>query len=168
MLTPARITCAAFLVACMTTPTGGQGAVSTVGGPAPDSLAVGNALHEFLTAFEDLDWNRFRSSFSDDACVFFPSAATPEEFCGRKAVELRFEKEFDTIRHDSGGGPPFMHLHPDSLKIEVFSGSAALVTFELHNALRTARRTVVFRKESGAWRIVHLHASNVPWPDEHK
>jgi hypothetical protein len=43
-----------------------------------------------------------------------------------------------------------------------------ITTFELHNSLRTGPRSVVFRKEGEAWRIMHLHASNVPWPDEPK
>ena len=61
-----------------------------------------------------------------------------------------------------------MHLHPDSLRIEMLGTTAALVTFELHNAVRVGRRTILFRREGKVWRIAHLHASNVPWPDEHK
>jgi ketosteroid isomerase-like protein len=135
---------------------------------AADSIAVRNSLLAFLTAFEDLDWERFRSNFSEDACVFFPSAATPEEYRGRVAVEGRFRQEFASIRRDAPSGPPFMHLRPDSLRITLFGGIGALATFELHNTSRIGRRSVVFRKEGGAWRIAHLHASNVPWPDEPK
>lgn len=128
--------------------------------------AVAVTLHEFLTDFENLDWDRFRAHFSDRACVFFPSASTPEEFCGREAVERRFHQEFDSIRRDAKSGPPFMRLNPDSLRIEMLGDSSAVATFELHNALRVARRSIVFRNAGGAWRILHLHASNVPWPDQ--
>jgi ketosteroid isomerase-like protein len=133
-----------------------------------DSVAVADALHSFLTAFENLDWETFRSSFADDACVFFPSATTPDVFCGRSAVEARFRIEFASIREAASSGPPYMQLHPDSLKIQVLDRGTALVTFELHNIIRIARRSLVFAKRQRAWRIIHLHASNVPWPDEHK
>jgi len=46
------------------------------------------------------------------------------------------------------------------------TANAAIVTFHLRNDERVGRRTIVFRKTDGAWRIAHLHASNVPWPDE--
>jgi ketosteroid isomerase-like protein len=144
----------------------GGGSISAAG--LSDAPEVRRALSEFLLAFENLEWDRFRSHFSSDVCVFFPSASTPEEFCGRVAVEKRFQQEFDSIRREAGSGPPFMHLHPDSLKIVMLGRSAALVSFELHNALRVGRRTILFRREAGAWRIVHLHASNVPWPDERR
>jgi ketosteroid isomerase-like protein len=176
----ARFAGAALLATCLAGPAAqGRAAVAAAhvstrshaaatNASTSDSLAVANALNEFLTAFQNLDWDRFRAFFSDDACVFFPSAVTPDEFCGREAVEKRFQQEFESIRKDAPGGPPFMHLTPDSLRIEVLGPNAALVMFGLHNAERTGRRTFVFRKEHGAWRIVHLHASNVPWPDAPK
>jgi len=133
-----------------------------------DSVSVADALRGFLTAFENLDWETFRTSFTDDACVFFPSAATPDVFCGRSEVETRFRLEFASIREAASNGPPYMQLHPDSLRIRLLGGGTALVTFELHNTVRVARRSLVFAKRQGAWRIIHLHASNVPWPDEHK
>ena len=141
----------------------------SAGAAAPESRgarAVAATLHEFLADFENLEWDRFRAHFSDQACVFFPSASTPEEFCGREAVERRFRQEFDSIRRDARSGPPFMRLDPDSLRIEMLGDSSAVATFELHNALRVGRRSIVFRNEGGAWRILHLHASNVPWPDQ--
>jgi len=39
---------------------------------------------------------------------------------------------------------------------------AAVTSFHLRNDERTARRTIVFKRVDGAWRIAHLHASNVP------
>jgi hypothetical protein len=44
---------------------------------------------------------------------------------------------------------------------------AAIASFVLRNRERVARRTIVFRDDHGTWRIVHLHGSNVPWPDAH-
>ena len=162
------IVCFALLVLCVSWPRQAMSATPRVQAPGADSLAVHEALQTFLTAFQNLEWERFRTCFSDDACIFYPSAVTPEEFCGRFAVERRWQQEFASIRRDSPAGPPYMHLRPDSLRIVLLGGTGALVTFELHNALRVGRRTFVFRREGDAWRIVHLHASNVPWPDESK
>ena len=48
----------------------------------------------------------------------------------------------------------------------MLDNEAAIVTFELRSAERRARRTFIFRRDNGAWRVAHLHASNVPWPDD--
>jgi ketosteroid isomerase-like protein len=131
-----------------------------------DSAGVAAALNAFLRAFENLDWERFRTSFTDDATVFFPSAGTPDQFEGRAAIEARFRKEFTTIRNEAHGGPPYMQLAPLGLYIEILDGGTALVTFSLHNRVRFARRTLILVRQPTGWRIRHLHASNVPWPDQ--
>ena len=59
-----------------------------------------------------------------------------------------------------------MELRPQDLEIRVLSPGVANVTFELKNERRHGRRSMVFRREGTAWHIVHLHASNVPWPDQ--
>jgi ketosteroid isomerase-like protein len=74
------------------------------GVPPADTAGVEAALRRFLAAFEDLDWEAFRASFADDACVFFPSAATPHRFCGRDLVEARFRRVFDSIRREATSG----------------------------------------------------------------
>ena len=133
---------------------------------ASDSAEVHLALKRFLRAFENLEWEPFRTSFSDDATVFFPSAATPNRFVGRAAIEARFQQEFADIRAQARGGPPYMRLEPRGLQVSVLDSRTALVTFELRNAVRLARRSLVLVRETGGWRIRHLHASNVPWPDQ--
>ena len=131
-----------------------------------DSAEVHAALHRFLRAFENLEWEPFRTSFADEATVFFPSAATPGRFEGRAAIEARFQQEFADIRAQATGGPPYMRLVPRGLQVTVLESHTALVTFELRNAVRLARRSLVLVREPPGWRIRHLHASNVPWPDE--
>lgn len=133
---------------------------------AADAAGVEAALRQFLAAFENLDWEPFRASFADDACVFFPSASTPHRFCGRDVFEARFRRFFDSMRSEATSGPPYLDLRPEGVRIEALGDDASLVSFELTNGVRIARRTFVFRKIGGRWRIVHLHASNVPWPDE--
>jgi ketosteroid isomerase-like protein len=127
-----------------------------------DVADVHTALTRFLVAFENLDWGAFRECFDDQATVFFPSPEPGERAEGRAAYEARFRHVFDEIRRTEPSGPPFQTLEPQDLRIEVLGPNGALVTFHLRNAERLARRTVVFRKADGRWRIFHLHASNVP------
>jgi hypothetical protein len=44
-------------------------------------------------------------------------------------------------------------------------GEAAVATFHLHDPGVLCRRAEVLRVTAGGWRIVHLHASNVPADD---
>lgn len=125
-----------------------------------DAADVRLALDRFLTAFDNLEWETFRSSFDDNVTVFFPTPEPPLRYDGRAAVEAHFQEVFKAIRASSTSGPPFQHLRPKDLRIDIIGREVALVTFHLENAERTARRTIVFKRTAGVWRIVHLHASN--------
>jgi SnoaL-like protein len=139
---------------------------ASAGPSSADSTGVHAALNAFLRSFENLDWEHFRASFTEHATVFFPSAATPDRFEGRAAIEARFQQEFAGIRAQASGGPPYMRLEPIGLQLEMLDDRTALVTFELHSAVRVARRSILFVRTPAGWRIRHLHASNVPWPDQ--
>lgn len=131
--------------------------------PTPANPAEIEAqLRAFLGHFENLEWEPFIAAFDDEACVFHPTPKTPDAFCGRDAVRAKWQEVFDGIRHTSAGGPPYHHLVPDHLQVTPLGADAALATFELHNADRVARRTVVFVRRAGSWKIIHVHASNVP------
>lgn len=118
------------------------------------SAQVNAATQHFLTSFEKLDWEEFRASFADDACVFFPRPDTPERKCGRAAYEKEWRRVFD----DEQKGR--LVLHPEDLEIQMLGDDGAVVSFHLRNSQRIARRTIVFRKSADGWKIVHLHASN--------
>ena len=148
-------------------------AMTTLLGAAPrlrsqtatsDSAAVHAAVAEFVRAFENLDWERFRAAFADDATVFFPLPEPPQRFSGRAAVEAQFARVFEAIRRQSSGGPPYHRLPPVDLRIALLGPTTALVTFELRNTERVGRRTLVLHRESDRWLITHLHASNVARP----
>jgi len=126
-----------------------------------DSTAVAAALSHFLTAFENLDWVPFRASFADSATIFQPVPEMAERVTGPRAIDSTFRAVFANIRSHATGGPPYQSLVPIDLRIQPLSPGLVLVTFELHNAERVARRTVVFRRERLGWRILHLHASNI-------
>jgi ketosteroid isomerase-like protein len=127
-----------------------------------DSAAVASSLQRFLTAFENLDWPAFRAAFSDSATIFQPSPEMAERVEGPRGIDSTFQRVFADIRKNASGGPPYHRLEPANLRIQPLSEGIVLVTFQLRNAERLARRTVVFRKEGAEWRILHLHASNMP------
>jgi ketosteroid isomerase-like protein len=119
-------------------------------------------LNQFVTAFNNLDWPAFIGMFEDEATVFYPSPPNaPIRATGRAEFEPAWRRVFEGIR-GSRTTPPFMDLHPERLQVQMLDG-AAVVTFELDDAPGvTGRRTLVLRRSHGAWRIAHLHASNVP------
>ena len=127
-----------------------------------DSESIHYSLTQFLTAFENLEWEPFRAAFSDSASVFHPAPDMAERVAGRPAIEATFARVFAELRNAAPGGPPYHRLDPRELEIRSLGPDVALVTFQLHNSLRLARRTVIFRRENGRWRITHLHASNMP------
>jgi uncharacterized protein (TIGR02246 family) len=129
---------------------------------AESERQVRQATEQFLRTFEDLDMQRFIQCFSEDATVFFPIPEPPTRFDGIQAIQRHFEQVFAAIRQSSASStPPFHHLVPEHLHVQVVSDTTAVVTFQLTNPERVARRTLVLQKRGDRWLIVHLHASNV-------
>jgi len=125
---------------------------------SPDS-EVREALAKFIHAFDDLDWEGFRLAFADDATVFY--RAFPERANGRTEFEKTFKTVFEQIR---GGktAAPYMDIQPKNMDTQIF-GDVAVATFHLDD--RTGflnRRTIVLNKTVSGWKIVHLHASEIP------
>ena len=116
----------------------------------------------FITSFENLDLPGFMACFADDATVFFPVPEPPDLFVGKVAIQQQFRRVFDRIRASATSGPPYHHLVPENTHVQVLSPVSAVMTFQLQNAERVARRTLVLKKSHGQWLIAQLHASNVP------
>ena len=129
-----------------------------------DSVAVAAALHQFLVAFENLDWPVFRAAFSDSATIFQPVPQMAERVTGPRGIDSTFRAVFAAIRAQARGGPPYQRLEPVDLRIQPLAVGTVLVTFELHSPERLGRRTIVFRREGSTWRIFHLHASSIVRP----
>lgn len=127
-----------------------------------DRTAIEAFTRKFLRAFEDLDMKQFIACFGDDATVFFPMPEPPERVQGKQAIQQRFEHVFASIRSSARSGPPFHHLDPEDLSIQLVPGQTAVVSFHLRNEERIAHRTLVLTNTNGQWLILHLHASNVP------
>jgi ketosteroid isomerase-like protein len=123
------------------------------------------ALTNFIQAFDNLDWERFRAAFADDATVFYPRAY-PTRVEGRAEYEKIFRLVFEQIRMGKSA-PPYMDIQPRDLKIQRFD-DVAIVTFHLDDRPRVLnRRTIVLKKTDHGWKIVHLHASEVELHEKH-
>ena len=128
-----------------------------------DTSAVRAALDEFLTAFDHLDWERFRRCFASDATVFFPWDLHPRRADGTTEVEAEFKRFFEEVR-TRAAGPPYLNLVPHDVTIQVWQ-DVALVTFHLDRPPTIGRRTLVLQRQTQQWRLVHLHASGITVPN---
>ena len=116
-------------------------------------------LHAFIQAFDNLDWDRFRSFFADDATVFYPRGIARRAH-GRAEIEANFRQVFAEIR-GTRTQPPYMDLQPHDLHIQRF-GEIAIATFHLDDRPGMVnRRTLVLHRVGDDSKIVHLHASEV-------
>ena len=133
--------------------------------PADQSMAqseIRETLAQFLQTFDNLDWPRFRDYFAEDATMFHPGPPNVKRIDSPLEFEKAWLVVFARIKTASGrSAPPYMSLQPQDVKIQMLSNEIALVTFHLMDANVLSRRTIVLRHDSGRWKIVHLHASNL-------
>jgi ketosteroid isomerase-like protein len=128
--------------------------------PTTAESEVRAALAQFVHAFDNLDWEGFRLAFDDDATVFYPRAH-PGRATGRSEFELIFKQVFEQIRNGQTE-PPYMDIQPKDLHVQLL-GNVAIATFHLDDRPGFLnRRTIVLNKTKAGWKIVHLHASEVP------
>lgn len=126
---------------------------------AENSSEVRQNFKNFITAFDELDWDKFINYFSDSATVFFFFEDKPLRAAGRNEIENMFRKFFDETRNKTGG-PSYLKLKPQDVVIQMLNG-AAVISFYINGKFGTGRRTLVFQNIGGKWVIIHLHASNI-------
>jgi len=140
-----------------------------VAGAAPDDARASaeTALRAFLHAFENDDLATMEASFAPDAVSFDPVVASAKgsgpldvQALHRKpgmppAMRALVERSLKT-----GSGPPYRTLDPKDLLVQT-DGKMALCTFHLEAPTGFARRTIVLIRRGQAWKILHIHASNV-------
>jgi hypothetical protein len=85
-----------------------------------EESAVRTFLAEFISAFDNLEWDKFRNSFTDDATVFYPRGAA-NRADGRAQYEAHFRLVFEQIRAGRTSGP-YMDLQPRDLRVEIIGG----------------------------------------------
>jgi ketosteroid isomerase-like protein len=131
----------------------------------PKTAPIEEALSAFLTAFDNLDWQAFRTCFSNSATMFHPAAPNVRRIDSPDQFEKAWLGVFERIKKSSGRtSPPYMKLSPLDLRVEKLSEEVALVTFHLVDGSTVNRRTLVFKWDLDGWKIVHIHASNITAP----
>jgi ketosteroid isomerase-like protein len=114
---------------------------------------VERALAGFLDAFLCLDYGRLRTYFAEGATIFHP-------WGGSRQPQF-WNATFDEWR-SSRPGPPDLDSQPRDLHIQSL-GDVAIATFHFRrDAAMLGRRTFVWRRTPSGWKILHLHASNLP------
>ncbi|MGZ8378202.1 MAG: nuclear transport factor 2 family protein [Gemmatirosa sp.] len=139
-------------------------AAPTRGGSAADSVGAYAAAQGFLAAFDSPQFDAFRGYFADDMTMFFPFPQFPARVDGRAGVEDIFGK-FMTAQREArakAGRPMVQGITARDLKVRMAGPDVAIVSVHLGAEATPARRSVVFRKDPGGWKVVHWHASSAP------
>ncbi|MGB4771693.1 MAG: nuclear transport factor 2 family protein [Chitinophagaceae bacterium] len=129
-----------------------------------DSIAVLKTAQNFVTAFNKFDWPTFRASFTDDATIFYPFWDRARRVQGRQDFETVWLNIFPEFADKNNKDT--LQINPKDIHIQMY-GSTAILSFHLGDGQTAlSRRTLVMLKQSGSWRIAHLHASSVSRPKE--
>ena len=124
---------------------------------AQEVQSIESAMARFLAALNDLDWTEMSTVFAENANIFSPS---PAERIEGAQVGMAWREQFEALRRRSSKtGPPYLNVQPQQMRIDRVSQDVAIVSFHLKNGPRVDRRTLVWRRFSDGWKIVHLHAS---------
>ena len=108
-------------------------------------------MRAWMDALNSLDEARIVGAFAGDATAFFP-VVKAERVDGHAAIAAVFHEYV-------AGSTKKTNIVPEDLRVQQ-SGDLAVITFNVHNPSAVSRRTFVWRRDSGGWRIVHMHASN--------
>ena len=124
--------------------------------PARATASAQQAAEAFLEAFNSLDSARFDAFFADDVTMFFPAGPFPRaRVAGKASVTAAFNRLFDAGR---SRGATRLGITPLDLQVQDY-GSFAIASFHLRGNGNVGRRSLIWRRQSGEWKIVHFHAS---------
>ena len=116
---------------------------------------VRDTLAKFLTAVESLDIERIMPFFNEDAQMFSPMGTFPGRLDGRVAIGKQFGAILEAVKAQPGA----LKLEPHDIDVRELGADAALITFHLKMPGPLHRRSFVMTRNSGGWRIAHIHAS---------
>lgn len=129
--------------------------------PAPEQQ-VRDEFQRCISAFTGGDADTFTGCFAENITLFnpeIPQAPSPHRMDGREAVAGYFRALIEDARKRTDK-PPYFNVRPQNIAVQML-GDAALVTFEFdREGGSLGRRSFVFARSHGHWRIVHIHASN--------
>ena len=123
-------------------------------------LQLRKALQDLLFAIAVGDLSALEPLWCEDATMHFPFGQPQGLIVGRLAVLARFQRMFTELAARVPA-PPYVRF-----KIEEFAGleldqrhAAVYATLAVDG--RVGRRTLILRRDPEAFRILHLHASNI-------
>lgn len=141
-----------------------RSAAPTGGGRGADSAGAHAAAQGFLAAFDSLQFDAFRGYLAEGVTMFFPFPQFPARVDGKAEVEDVFG-EFMTAQRAArakAGRPMVQGIAARDLTVQMAGPDAAIVSFHLGADQTPSRRSVVFRRDPGGWKVIHWHASSPP------
>ncbi len=139
---------------------GGDAAAAPAAAPPAAQAEVVKAVDAFVETLNTADLDSFAGFFTPDATVFFPLEPVIGLLDGKPEILKVFTIFFASVRKE-GGGPRYMDLKPEGLKVQLY-GETAVATFHFSGKTMFSRRTLVLHREGGRWLVVHMHASGLP------
>lgn len=120
-------------------------------------------LHAFLAAFENCDIELMESFFAPDATYFDRFPPGPQSAAGyvRGHGMPTGTRELCSRLSKVRSSPPYHSVEPKDLLVQYYH-DAAVCTFHLTGGQTLGRRTMVLNRRGSHWKIIHIHASNVP------
>ena len=125
---------------------------------APGELR--RALEALLWAIATADLAVLEPLWCEDASLYFTVGSPAGLVNGRPAVLERFRRMFAELTARLPG-PPYVSFRIEEFACRVLDYRHALVFATLTFQGQLGQRTLVYRREDGALRILHLHASNL-------
>jgi beta-aspartyl-peptidase (threonine type) len=123
---------------------------------SPEIKAIRAVLDDQVAAWNARDLNRFMKGYWDSAQLSFYSGNSKTH--GWKATLERYQKKYQ------GEGKEMGRLSFEELSIDFLGADHALVRgrfrLELTGKTATGIFTLVFRKTTAGWRIIHDHTSS--------
>jgi ketosteroid isomerase-like protein len=141
-----------LLFACATPRS--PGTVSVAGCEPPKAGADFAPFAAFVASFNARDAAGFERAFAEDATFFFDLDDPATRVEGRDGIMAVFRPHFAQPMERRS-----FVLKPVAVRSQPVGG-AVLVSFQVEFPQAIMRRSVVFRCDRDAWRIVHLHASS--------
>ena len=119
--------------------------------PPPDDV-----VGQFTAAFNRLSVDELRPLLAEDATAFLPMPRFGARIEGRENILAALAPLFEAEKARAGS----MNLQAKGLAMQR-AGRTVVATFDVGTEAVFSRRTLVLERRGGAWKIVHLHASNV-------
>jgi hypothetical protein len=121
-------------------------------------------LQGLLDAIDRADLDALAPLFCADATMYFPFRNSVELVAGAPAVLARFERMFADLRSHAArdAATPYVGFRVERFECHALDARHALACATLAFADQLGQRTLVMRREDVLWRILHVHASNLP------